>query len=122
VRRVGGCQNGDVEDIVAVEVTTDTGRRVYLLTWGRIQDRVDPQPLERLIMAVAGRFKMPGRPVSARVCDSLQAAAAAPYFYECFFGFCQKPIPFGDGYEAWRHERDERMREGYEIAAVGPFV
>ena len=110
-----------MEDIVAVEVTTDTGAVTYFLTWGRIQDRVNPAPLEALVLHVAGRFKMPGEAVSARVCSSLQEASGAPYFYECYFGFCQKPIPFGDGYTTWRDDIDQRMRDGHEIASVGPY-
>lgn len=111
-----------MEDIVALEVTTDIGRRTYFLTWGRIQDPVDPGPLETLAMRVVGKFATPGTPVRARVCDSLQEAREAPYFFEHFFGFCQKQIPFGDGYEAWRERMDERMRAGHEIASLGPIL
>jgi hypothetical protein len=109
-----------VEDIVAVEVTTDGGP-CYFLTWGRIQSRVDPEPLEAVIMSVATHFKLPGSPQSARVCGTLQEARDAPYFYEYFFSFCQRPIPFGDDYDTWRQETDARMRAGHEIAAIGPF-
>ena len=98
-----------------------TGRSCYFLTWGRIQERVDPQPLEALIVAVAGRFKTPGRVVSARVCWDLGEARDAPLFFEYFFDFCQKPIPFGDDHAAWRSRMDQLMRDGYEIAAIGPF-
>jgi hypothetical protein len=111
-----------VEHIVAVEVTVDTGRRTYFLTWGRVQDRVDPAPLEAVIMSVAGKFKLPGKAVGARVCESLQEARDAPYFFEHFFSFCQKQIPFGDSHEAWRREIDHRMRAGYEIAGLGPYT
>jgi hypothetical protein len=110
-----------VEDIVAVEVTTNSGGTCYFLTWGRIQDRVDPGPLEALIMSVVSKFKTPGTPVQARLCGSLQEARDAPHFYECFFSFCQNPIPFGDGYDDWQRRMDERMRAGYEIAAIGPY-
>ncbi len=110
-----------VEDIVAVEVTTDSGQRCYFLTWGRIQDNVDPEPLEAVIMSVASRFATPGVPVRARLCTTLQEARDAPDFFESFFSFCQRPIPFGDGYEEWRTQMDERMRAGHEIAAIGPF-
>jgi len=111
-----------MEDIVAVEVTTDSGARTYFLTWGRIQDRVDPEPLVALMMSVVGRFKTPGVAVSARVCDSLQEASSAPYFFEYYFSFCQHPIPFDDRYDAWRSDMDALMRAGKEIAGVGPYL
>jgi len=110
-----------MEDIVAVEVTTDTGAVTYFLTWGRIQDSRDPEPLERVIMSVVGRFATPGAAVAARVCDSLQEASSAPYFFEYYFGFCQRPIPFGRGYGRWRSKMDKLMRTGKEIAGVGPY-
>lgn len=110
-----------MDDIVAVEVTTDTGAVTYFLTWGRIQDQVDTEPLESLVMSVVGKFATPGAGVSARVCDSLQEASSAPYFFEHYFGFCQQLIPFGDGYDRWRSKMDELMRAGKEIAGVGPY-
>lgn len=60
-------------------------------------------------MDVVRKFKTPGSAVSARVRDNLQEARNAPFFFEYFFGFCQKSIPFGDGYEARRHDIDGRM-------------
>jgi hypothetical protein len=101
---------------------TDAARRTYFLTWGRIQDRVDPAPLEALIMSVVGKFKTPGRAVTARLCGSLQEGSDAPGFFESFFHFCQRPIPFGDSYEAWRAQMDDRMRAGHEIAGIGPWT
>jgi hypothetical protein len=85
-------------------------------------DRVDPGPLEELILQLAPKFKMPGRPISARLCGSLQEASEAPSFYEYFFSFCQRRIPFGDDYESWRQTMEERMRAGHEIAGVGPYI
>jgi hypothetical protein len=110
-----------MEDLVAVELTTAEGPRCYFVTWGRIQDAVDPAPLEAVILDVAGHFALPGTPVSTRVCDSLQEAREAPLFYEALFTFAQNPIPFGPGYQKWRRKMDKRMRRGLEIAAVGPF-
>ena len=110
-----------MEDLVAVELTTAEGRRCYFVTWGRVQDAVDPAPLEALILGVANHFALPGTPISARVCNSLQEAREAPLFFEALFDFSQRPIPFGDGYDGWRRRVDELMREGKEIYAVGPF-
>jgi hypothetical protein len=110
-----------MEDLVAVELTTDEGPVCYFVTWGRIQDAVDREPLEQLIMTVADHFALPGKPASARLCDSLQEAREAPLFFEALFDFAQKPIPYGSGYQKWRRRTDKRMRRGKEIYAVGPF-
>lgn len=109
-----------MEDIIAVEVTTDTGTACYFLTWGRIQDTVNPDPVAAVVLSVADRFATPGAPASARVCLTLQEAASAPWFYEYFFGFCQRPIPYGKKYGQWRKRMDKRMRAGKEIAFAGP--
>lgn len=110
-----------MEDLVAVAVTTAEGPVAFFVTWGRIQDATDPEPLEALILDVAGHFALPGTPVSARLCPSLQNARDAPLFYEALFSFAQKPIPFGTGYGKWRRKTDQLMRQGKEIFAVGPF-
>ena len=107
-----------VEDIVAVEVST-AGGVVYFVTWGRVQDAVDPEPLEQLILASAPRFAIPGTPVSARLCASLQEARDAFHFYEALFEFAQRPIPFGSDYETWRARTDDLMRQGKEIYYAG---
>lgn len=110
-----------MEDIVAVEVTTDSGTRCYFLTWGRIQDPVDPEPLEAIVMEHAHRFATPGAPLSTRVCGTLQDAAEAPRFFEYFFGFCQERIPFGRWtYQRWRKRTDAEMRAGKHLAFCGP--
>jgi hypothetical protein len=101
-----------MEDIVAVAITTDTGTVCYALTWGRIQDTVDPTALEAVVLANARRFGTPGTPVSAKLCGTLQEAAGAPWFYENFFDFCQNPIPFGPKYKKWRKRIRRRMEAG----------
>ena len=77
---LAGSKNGVVEDVVAVAVTLETGERRYFMTWGRIQDTVDPEPLEALILEHASRVALGGTATSAEVCSSLAAAAAEPYF------------------------------------------
>jgi hypothetical protein len=81
-----------MEDVVAVEVELEDGARRYFLTWGRIQDAVDPGPLCALVLAVAPRFALGGTPAHARLCETLRQAAgsdAAPYFYECLLRFAR---------------------------------
>lgn len=110
-----------MEDIVAVELTTADGHVCYFITWGRIQSRVEPEPIEQLILGVADHFDVRGTPEKARLCWSLQDAREAPYFYEALLYFAQRPIPFGTGYEKWRKRMDRRMHRGHEIYFVGPF-
>lgn len=111
-----------MEDWVAVEVRTDMAQSGFFITWGRIQDTVDPGPLEGLILRTAGQFQIGGEPLSARVCASLQDAAGQPYFYEALLSIAQQPIPRGEGFEDWRRERAEAMEEGREIYFLGQAV
>jgi hypothetical protein len=111
-----------VEDVVAVCVELDDGDRCYFVTWGRIQDAVDPLPLQELILRHAGSFSLGGEPVTARVCETMREAAmseSAPYFFESFLSFASTAIPFGDGYERWRAERAAAMSAGREIRYCG---
>lgn len=110
-----------MEDIVAVAVHLSSGEDRFFLTWGRIQDPVDPAELEEVVLRNATHFAIGGEPVSARLCASLQEASGAPLFYEYFFGFCQRPIPFGSGYRRWRKRMARRMEKGREMALVGPY-
>jgi hypothetical protein len=105
-----------MENIVAVAVELENGDLRYFLTWGRIQDPVDPKPLEALILDQCHKFALDGRAKSARLCRSLQEAASEPGFYECFFDMCQEKIPFGeDTYPEWRVGMDRQMQSGKQI-------
>lgn len=111
-----------MDDVVAVRVELGDGTARYFLTWGRIQDEVDPVPLENLVLQHAITFSLGGEPVTARVCRTLREAAtseSAPYFYECFRAFLATPIPHGDSYAAWRAERADAMSNGREISYCG---
>jgi hypothetical protein len=70
---------------------------------------------------VAHKFAIGGTAASARLCDSLQEARDAPYFFEAVIAFAHRPIPFGPGYEAWRRRLLRRMRDGKEICFLGPW-
>jgi hypothetical protein len=110
-----------MEHIVAVEVRLASGENRYFLTWGRIQDNVDPQPLAGLVLSRASRFAIDGVPASARLLWTLQPAADAPYFFEYFFMMTQTQIPFGSKYEAWRNKIAEQMENGKEIYYLGYY-
>jgi hypothetical protein len=112
-----------MEDIVAVAITLEDGARRYFLTWGRIQDPVDPEPLEQIILERSTGFSLGGKPVRAELCVSLQEAAKEPYFYECYFSMCQAKRPNGKKYDKWQRKIDELMRRGKQIWYLGrPFL
>ncbi len=108
-----------MEDIVAVAVELKDGGHIYFLTWGRIQDVVDPEPLEQIIFKHATKFDLGGEPVRATLCSTLQEAAHAPFFYEYFFMMGQQKIPFGKKYQKWRKKMNKKMQGGYELYHLG---
>jgi hypothetical protein len=108
-----------MEDIVAVRVDLEDGAHRFFLTWGRIQDIVDPEPLERLIFDHCKSFDLGGIPKKACVCYTLQEAVSAPYFYECFFTMVQQRIPSGKKYTKWLKQMDKKMRVGQELYYLG---
>jgi hypothetical protein len=111
-----------MDDLVAVELILTTGHRRYFLTWGRIQDPVDPEPVCVIVRDHAEAGALKGLVKSVRLCGTLREAADsgdAPYFYECFFAFSRRSIPFGPDYERWREERHEAMTTHKEIADCG---
>jgi hypothetical protein len=74
-----------MEDVIAVEVRLADGARRFFVTWGRIQDVVDPDPVCAVVMRFAQSCALGGQPVAARVCSTLREAAEtedAPMFYE----------------------------------------
>jgi hypothetical protein len=108
-----------VHDIVAVEVTLSSGEGRFFLTWGRIQDPVDPAPLAALVLRHAQAFAIDGEAQSARVLWFLHPAVGTPRFWDCFFDMCQRPIPFGRGYPSWRQKIAAAQEEGKEIWYLG---
>jgi hypothetical protein len=113
---------GGVEDVIAVAVRLADGRQRYFLTWGRIQDRIDPGPVCDLVFRFSRSCSLGGAPVSARLCATLREAADspdAPYFYESFLAFASRPVPSGEDYPAWRARIAERMEAGQDISYCG---
>lgn len=111
----------DMDDVVAVEVKLTDGSVRFFVTWGRIQETVDPGPLAELVLTRSAQFALGGVAESARVCGSLREAArsaSAPYFYECLLSFSRQPVPDSD-YAGWRKARAEAMAAGEEIAYCG---
>ncbi len=104
-----------MEDIVAVRVTLTSGRSRYFLTWGRIPDATDPQPLLAIVRDNLHRFDLGGEPRAVDLCPTLQEAAGAPYFFEALFQMSQKPIPFGSGHKAWSKRMLRAIQGGSEL-------
>jgi hypothetical protein len=108
-----------VDHLVAIAVELAGGAKRFYMTWGRIQHPVDPEPLEQLVLRYCVHNDLGGNPQKAHMCQTLQEASYAPYFYEALFSFCQTRIPLGDQYEAWRSELNERMQRGEELYYLG---
>lgn len=92
------------------------------MTWGRIQDTIDPAPLAELILRHADKFAIDGEPESARVLPSLHyAAGGSPLFYEALSKFASERIPFGRRYQRWRKEKEQAMEAGRELYYLSHF-
>ena len=108
-----------MEDIVAVAIELKEGTRRFFLTWGRIQDPVEPGPLEQLVFKHCLSYDLGRTPVRACLCATLQEAVHAPYFYEYFFLIGQQTIPFGRQYQKWKQHRNKKMQAGKELYYLG---
>jgi hypothetical protein len=108
-----------VEEVVAVAVTLDNGERRYFMTWGRVQDPVDPGPLEDLVLSQAGTYDLGGTPANASVCFTLREASGAPYFYEGLLDFARTTRTAAENYPAWRAAMAEAMRRGEHLYYLG---
>jgi hypothetical protein len=105
---------------VAIAVELDDGSERFFLTWGRIQDSVDPKMIEELVLKASERFNLSWKPRASRLCFTLQEASNAPYFYECFFTMCQTLIPLGQQtYEPWRQKMNDEMQKGRQLWYLG---
>jgi hypothetical protein len=109
-----------VEEVVAVELETESGDTHFVVTWGRLQHTVDPTELEALVLDASAKF-VPDA-VAARTCTSLGVARDAPYFYEALIHFASEiakrdvaPTPFDE----WAHRTDAEMREGRHLYYLG---
>lgn len=109
-----------MEDVVAVRVALADGSSRYFVTWGRIQDPVDPRFVEDLVLKFASSCSLGASPVEARLCATLREAAEsaeAPYFFEALVAFAAGHPREPD--DVWHTERDEAMRDGREIYYCG---
>jgi hypothetical protein len=108
-----------MDDVVAVKVKDAKGQAHYFITWGRIFDRVDPKGLESLVAKHAPKYGIKSVR-SVTVCDSLQLASKARYFYEALLRFSPAKIPFGKKtYEPWRAKVRVQMSAGSQLFYCG---
>lgn len=110
-----------MEDVVAVEVVTTIGGPYYFVTFGRVQDLVDPTELEAIVLAHATGFAIRGEATAARVCGSLQEAREAPYFFEALidFGAALATARSDPDVDRWRAATDAEMRAGRHLYYLG---
>jgi hypothetical protein len=108
-----------MDDIVAIKVRDTKARTHYFLTWGRIFDRIDPRELELVFTKHVSKFGIKNQ-TSVTVCDSLQEASSARYFYEALFHISQNKIPFGvSSYDPWRARTKKQMLSGLQFFYCG---
>ncbi len=108
-----------MEDVVAIEARLRSGERRYFLTWGRLFDAVDPEPLIESARMHMSEAALGGEIESVRLCGSLQEARDAPYFFEALVWFGQHSIPHGEGYQAWQARMRSELAEGKQLYFLG---
>ncbi|QXC62251.1 hypothetical protein KSP35_05435 [Aquihabitans sp. G128] len=113
------CDASAVDDVVAVEVTLEDGEHRFFLTFGRLHDSVDPEPLEALVLARCSRFALGGEAVTARVCWTLQAASSEPYFYECLSEITARRAVLAGSDEHWQERIRQEMDDGRHLFYLG---
>jgi hypothetical protein len=106
-----------MEDVVAIEATVADGSKLYCMTWGRVFDPVDPTELLDVVYPLM--VKPEDEPASLRVCDSLQEASGAPYFFEALIFFGQRHIPVGPGYSEWEYRMRIAVKSGKQVYRLG---
>jgi hypothetical protein len=107
-----------MEEVVAIKVV-DAKRTIhFFMTWGRAFGAVRPEPL---VSAVRGQLRKFGiRAIrSIGICDTLQAAADQPYFYEALMVFSQQRVPYGKAYPKWSATRRKQIEAGKKIYYLG---
>lgn len=103
---------------MAVRVELADGDSRFFLTWGRIQDPVDPAPLERIVLGHCRTHDLGGEAVSAQVCWSLQDARNSTYFCEALIHLAAES-PGPGTRSAWRARVAAEMDEGRHLYFLG---
>jgi hypothetical protein len=106
-----------MEDVVAIEATVAGGSKLYCMTWGRVFGPDDPTELLRVVHPLI--VQPEDEPASLRVCETLQEASGAPYFFEALIFFGQRNIPFGPGYSEWEYRMRAAVKSGKQVYRLG---
>jgi|SRR6266850_1197486 len=109
-----------MDDIVAIRVSDKKKGNVAFLTWGRVFDSTDPQPLKNAVAsAVAKRFGLRDI-VSIEICESLQDVTRHKYFFEALIAVSSKPIPYGRRtYKPWAAKMRREIKNGKALYSLG---
>ncbi len=107
-----------MEDLVGIKIVDKTFGIVGFITWGRIFNRVDPQPLLDIVTKHLSKFGIVAVE-SIEVCDTLQEISSLPYFYEALFEFSQRIIPEGKIYKDWQKNMSKALERGEGIYFLG---
>jgi hypothetical protein len=110
-----------VEDIVAIKAIDSRGKRHFFVTWGRVFDPVDPQPLLSAVRPALSRFGL-STIRRLEVCSTLQEASEQPYFFEALLAFSQKRVPSAKARRAWSAARRKQIAAGKDIYYLGTPV
>lgn len=104
---------------MAVELKTPAGGPYFVMTFGRIQDPVDPCELEAIVLKHASNIGL-SHATSAEVCWSLRDARDGPYFYEALLFFAAElaKVP-SRRYERWRRRTAREMSKGKHLWYLG---
>jgi hypothetical protein len=107
-----------MDEVVAIKVVDAKRTGHFFMTWGRAFDAVRPEPLVSAVRTQLQQFGISAIR-SIRICDTLQAAANQPYFYEALIDFSQRRVPYGKAYAKWRAARRKQIEAGKEIYYLG---
>jgi hypothetical protein len=108
-----------MDDVIAVAVTLDNGERRFFMTWGRVQDTVDPGLVAEIVLRNASSYDLGGTPERADVCWSLQDASHEVYFYEGLLAFASERVPRGRReHRRWRARKATAMESADGLHAL----
>ena len=108
-----------MEDIVGIKVVDHEKGKVAFLTWGRVFDRVDPEPLEKAVGVALTNLGF-NKVKSVKVCHSLQDVVNHTYFFEGLVAMSWKPIPSGEKkHKLWVARMRRAISHGKELYNIG---
>jgi hypothetical protein len=110
-----------MEDIVAIKASDAGGKHHFFMTWGRVFDRTDPQPLLDAVGRHLPQFGL-SEPRHLEICATLQEAREEPYFFEALVLFARQPAIDAAHRAEWEARCRERVNSGKDIYHLGKAV